>query len=564
MKNQIVSGMSIPNILVVDDIPANLKILDDILKSEGYKIRPVPNGELALRAVAKEKPDLILLDIMMPGMYGFEVCRRLKEDPGLKDIPVIFISVLGETANIVKALSLGGVDYINKPIQAEEVKARVDTHIKLYRLSNELRNLNATLELKVEERTQELREVNQNLEKNIQDLHKAKEEIIRSRDQATKANLAKSEFLSRASHELRTPMNAILGFAQLLNMGELNQKHKKGVSYILTSGQHLLSLIDELLDISGIESGKLSILPESVELNSIVAEMMVTIQPFANASNIQLEPLIAPAGKIHVMFDKKWLKQLLLNLLSNAVKYNKQGGSISVKTENRPINEKGIVFIRISVTDTGSGISSDDIPKLFAPFERIGAEKTNTQGNGLGLAMVKRIMDATEGSVGVESIVGEGSTFWIEIPYVENEVIPDGEDIAETERGHESVNKTGKILYIEDNGSNVELMQQILANSRPNIELITSIYGMQALQLAIHCKPDLVLLDLKLPDLQGDLVLKQLQENERTFMIPVVIVTAEAMPHKYSQLIKLGAKYYITKPFEVMNLLNIIDEFINE
>ena len=213
MKDDTRNSGDIPNILIVDDIGANLKLLDDILKTEGYKTRLVPEGARALLAAEKEKPDLILLDIMMPGIDGFEVCRRLKENPGLADIPVIFISALDDTVDVVRALSAGGVDYINKPFRAEEVKARVHTHLKLYRQGRELRDLNATLELKVEERTRKLSEVNDNLANNILDLNRAKDEIILSRDQAMKANLAKSEFLSRVSHELRTPMNAILGFA---------------------------------------------------------------------------------------------------------------------------------------------------------------------------------------------------------------------------------------------------------------------------------------------------------------------------------------------------------------
>ncbi|MEI6900346.1 MAG: ATP-binding protein [Bacteroidota bacterium] len=395
MKDDNLKSRYIPNILIVDDIVANLKLLDDILRPEGYKTRPVPGGMLALLAAENEKPDLVLLDIMMPGMDGYEGCRRLKENPGLSDIPVIFISALGNIDSIVKALAAGGVDYINKPFQAEEVKARVQTHLKLHKQSKELLDMNATLEVKVEERTQELREVNKNLEK---------------------ANLAKSEFLSRVSHELRTPMNAILGFAQLLDMGELNPKQKKGVSHILTSGKHLLGLINEVLDISGIESGKLSLLFENIEVNSIVSEMMETIQPQALSREIKIEPIDTPGNPIFVKTDRRLLKQVLINLLTNAVKYNRQGGTISIKTEILPREDEGTVSVRISIKDTGLGIESDDIPKLFVPFERIGAEKTETEGAGLGLTVVKKIIDALEGAVGVESEVGAGSTFWIELP----------------------------------------------------------------------------------------------------------------------------------------------------
>ncbi len=418
MKNQIESEQYIPNILVVDDVPANLKLLDDILKYEGYKTRPVPSGELALRAAEKEKPDLILLDIMMPGIDGFEVCRQLKENPSLKDIPVIFISALGDTVSVVRALATGGVDYINKPFQAEEVKARVNTHLMLHRQSKELQELNTNLELKVVQRTNEITEVNKNLEIKILEIKRAEEEIRKSRDEARKANSAKSEFPSHVSHELRTPMNVILGFAQLLDMGELNPKQKEGVSRILSSGNHLLELIDEVLDISGVESGKLSLLFEYVEINSFVAETMDSMQALAHSSQIKTELLNVPANPIYVKSDKKRLKKALLNVLDNAVKYNKEGGSISVKIEALSHDNKGTVPVRISIKDTGMGIKPDDIQKLFVPFNRLGAEKTHAASAGLGLTVAKKIIDALDGSVGVESIVGEGSTFWIDLPIV--------------------------------------------------------------------------------------------------------------------------------------------------
>jgi PAS domain S-box-containing protein len=246
----------------------------------------------------------------------------------------------------------------------------------------------------------------------------AEAEIIKSRDAANRANLAKSEFLSRMSHELRTPMNSILGFAQLLYLGELNPKQKKSVSHILNSGKHLLGLIDEVLDISRIESGRLSLLPEPVQLIGIITETIDTIRPLADARQLNMELANSPDNQLFVMADKKRLKQVLINLLNNAVKYNRQGGTILIKTESMPQDHAGNDFVRVSVTDTGLGILPDDLPKLFVAFERIGSENTHTEGTGLGLAVVKKIMDAMEGRVGVESIAGEGSTFWIDLPAI--------------------------------------------------------------------------------------------------------------------------------------------------
>jgi PAS domain S-box-containing protein len=429
-------------------------------------------------------------------------------------------------------------------------------------------------------------------------------EIIRSRDEANKANLAKSEFLSRMSHELRTPMNSILGFAQLLNMGELNPKQKKGIGHILTSGKHLLDLIDEVLDISRIESGKLSLMPEPVQLSSLIAEVMDTVLPMADSQHLKLELENSPSNQLFVMSDRKRLTQLLLNLLNNAVKYNKEGGAISVKTELLQRDVQGTALVRISVTDTGQGIAPDDIPKLFIPFERIGAEKTQTEGAGLGLAIVKKIVAAMEGSVGVESVVGEGSTFWIDLPVTGNQkswqdqkednskltsrLIEANHEIAfqieeKSKRAAELViikkehsdemkeilktgstgtAKTGTILYIEDNIQNAELVEEILEIHHPEIRLIIAMFGNQGIKLAINNLPDLILLDLGLPDLTGSDVLASLQANDQTKSIPVVVVTADATLQQIEKLMTAGAKDYLTKPLDIPMFLQVVDEWI--
>lgn len=398
----------------------------------------------------------------------------------------------------------------------------------------------------------------------ITDRKKAEDEIIMARHEADKANLAKSEFLSRMSHELRTPMNSILGFAQLLQMGELNPKQAKGVNHIRQSGKHLLDLINEVLDIARIEAGRISLTIEAIPVKKVMLEVIDLVRPLANVRNLTFEVINSQYDDVLIKADYQRLKQVVINLLNNAIKYNTDSGKIRIKTEMFQATEERDGYVRVSIIDTGIGIQSEDLSKLFKPFERIGAEKTATEGTGLGLAVVEKLMTAMGGLIGVESKVGEGSTFWIEFPHIENKVIPDSEDFSVTEKGKESVNKPGKILYIEDNSSNIYLVEQILAESRPKIELITSMTGKHAIQMALEFKPDLILLDLNLPDIQGDVVLTKLQVDEKTGMIPVVIVTADAMPHKFSKLINQGAKNYITKPFEVTNFLKVIDEFINK
>jgi PAS domain S-box-containing protein len=385
--------------------------------------------------------------------------------------------------------------------------------------------------------------------------------LISAKNEAEGANRAKSEFLSRMSHELRTPMNSILGFAQLLNMGELNPKQKKGIGYILSSGKHLLDLIDEVLDIARIESGKIVLAPEPILLSSLLAEMMDTVQPLANTWNLKLELENSSANQLFVMSDRKRLKQVLLNLLNNAVKYNREGGSITVKTEKLAVAGEGVVSARILISDTGPGIATEDIPKLFIPFERIGAEKTQTEGAGLGLAIVKKIIEAMEGSVGVESVVGRGSTFWLDLPAIENQKNWEVQQEVNSKL-RASLPKTGTILYIEDNLQNAELVKEIIDIHHPEIRLTISMSGNQGIKLAQENLPDLILLDLNLPDIAGSEVLAKLQEDDRTKLIPVVVITADATPQQIEKLMTAGAKDYLTKPLDIPMFLQVVDEWV--
>ena len=398
----------------------------------------------------------------------------------------------------------------------------------------------------------------------ITERKKAEEDLKKARQEADLANIAKSEFLSRMSHELRTPMNSILGFAQLLQMGDLNQRQKTGVRHILTSGNHLLNLINEVLDISRIEAGKISLSMEPVQLIGVIREMMDIVRPNVLEKQQTIEFIDSPANLMFVISDSKRLKQVLLNLINNAIKYNCSKGTVTIKTDLMPSEIPDTFKVRISVTDTGWGISAEDIPKLFKPFERIGAEKTETEGTGLGLAVVKKLMDAMSGIIGVESTPGVGSTFWIELPQCQSplEIIDKtGILLAETSK---SPSKTGTILYIEDNVSNIELVEQVLSTQRPHIRLITNKNGRLAMPLAIEYEPDLILLDLDLPDIHGTEVLRLLKDEEITRKIPVVIISADAMLHQVEKLMKAGAKNYLTKPLDLPLFLLTIDEWVGK
>lgn len=401
------------------------------------------------------------------------------------------------------------------------------------------------------------------LEIQNQEIMQQREEITLAKNEAEKSNFAKSEFLSRMSHELRTPMNSILGFAQLLQYGELNAGQKKGVNHILKSGKHLLDLINEVLDISRIEAGRLSLSIEPVQVNRVISEIVDIVKPIASDRQLTITYKNEHEDTFFVKADNKQLKQVLLNLLNNAVKYNVEYGLITVKVSRINHNNSTDYSYRISITDTGVGISEQNIPKLFTPFERIGQESSNIEGTGLGLAVTKKLIDAMNGQIGVESIKDKGSTFWIELPHCDSQ-IENTEKKLQLIKSETPHSKKGSILYIEDNPSNVELVEQILANQRPGIQLFSNPNGKLAVSLAINFSPDLILLDLNLPDIHGFDVINNLLSDERTKTIPVVIVSADAMPTQIQRLLNAGAKEYIAKPLNIVEFLNIIDKFLDK
>ena len=403
----------------------------------------------------------------------------------------------------------------------------------------------------------------------ITERKKNENELSKAKAEAEQANAAKSEFLSRMSHELRTPMNSILGFAQLMDMEELNPTHKKGVNQILKNGKHLLELINEVLDIARIETGRVTVSLEPVNIFDIILETIDIVRNLAEENQIMLESGASIVKGLFVKADHQRLKQVFLNLITNAVKYNRKGGSVKIECKIlKPVRSMEDAegrkenVIRISVIDTGRGIAQEYIEKLFNPFERIGAERTETEGTGLGLAISKKLIEAMSGKVGVESEINKGSTFWIELPQTESQK-DRFERVCEIEGPEAEITKLrGTILYIEDNLSNIQLVEQILETYRPSIKLITNIYGNNAVQFAIDYKPDLILLDLDLPDIHGSEVIKLLQAEPGTAEIPVIILSADAITKQIEQLMQTGAKDYLIKPIDVVHFLTVVDKWV--
>ena len=393
-------------------------------------------------------------------------------------------------------------------------------------------------------------------------LRQAKEEAERAREAAERANQAKSEFLSRMSHELRTPMNSILGFSQLLQRDDLAPTQARGVDHILKAGRHLLSLIDEVLDLARIEANRQSFSLEPVQVAAMLKESFMLIRPMAADRNCHLVEVLPEEAGFYVQADRQRLIQVFLNLFSNALKYNRPGGEVRVLAEARNA-DSGSEALRLGVRDTGPGIPADRMHELFVPFSRLGADSSGVEGTGLGLALSKRLVEAMGGRMWVDSVPGEGSTFWVELPLAE----PPAERTAPRWGRHEMQARPpasappATILYIEDNLANLGLIEAMV-ESRPEITLRSAIQGQMGVDLAREHTPDLILLDLHLPDISGEEVLHRLQDDPRTRSIPVIVLSADATPRQVERLRNAGARAYFTKPFDLDPLSEAIDEVL--
>ena len=386
-------------------------------------------------------------------------------------------------------------------------------------------------------------------------------ELVVARSTADQANLAKSEFLSSMSHELRSPLNAILGFAQLMETDAQKPTalQKARISQILQAGWHLLNLINEVLDLAVIESGKVSLSREAVSLSDVMTECRTMMEPQARKRGI-LMTFPRFENPIFVRADMTRLKQIVINLLSNAIKYNKDEGAVVVDcTVHAPDR------IRISVRDTGEGLSPEKLAQLFQPFNRLGQEAGGVVGTGIGLVVTKRLAELMEGTVGVESKPGKGSVFWCELTAsAAPQLKVVAREITVTSRpAHKSDSAARTVLYVEDNPANMELVEQLVARC-PDLQMLTAINGALGVELARAARPTVILMDINLPGISGVEALRQLRENPDTAHIPVIALSANAMPRDIAHGLEAGFFRYITKPIKVndfMSTLNLALEF---
>jgi signal transduction histidine kinase len=592
------------SILIVDDNPTNLEVLSETLINAGLQVAVAISGEEAIEQVKYHQPDLILLDIMMPGIDGFETCRRLQADPLIKDIPIIFMTALSDSEHKIQGLSLGSVDYITKPFYQEEVLARVQIHLKLrnltkvlekqnQRLKDEmiyrenaetaLRQLNKDLEKRVEERTQTISKVLQELQNVQAELIQKNQELeIRveertselkaAKEEADRANQSKSEFLANMSHEVRTPLNGILGYSQILeSYKDLPEKARKGIHIIHQCGVHLLTLINDILDFSKIEARRMQLYPTEFHFPSFlqsVTEMCSIRAEQKKISFIYQPDLQLPVG---VSTDEKRLRQVLINLLGNAVKFTDRGG-VTFKVEVLSVREtdslthlKPIIArtfkVRFKVEDTGVGITPEQLEKIFMPFEQVGSNHRQSEGTGLGLAISQKLLELMNSEIQVLSKPGEGSTFWFDL------------DIQESSEWQQSVRltqqgtiisfsgKKQKILVVDDRWENrsviVNLLQPI------GFEVYEATNGQEGLVKSLEVQPDLVIVDLVMPVMHGFEMIRKLRSLPDLKNSVIIASSASVFEADQYESFTAGADEFIPKPICAESLLEMLRSRLN-
>ncbi|MBD2180927.1 response regulator [Planktothrix sp. FACHB-1355] len=551
------TGTTRGNILIVDDTPENIEVLSATLRERGYAVRGAIKGGMAIRAARSVPPDLILLDIRMPEMNGYEVCEQLKTDEKTCEIPIIFISASDEVFDKVKAFTVGGEDYITKPFQVEEVLARVEHQLTIKKLQKQLQEQNQKLQQEVEQRRN-------------------------AEAAAAAASKAKSEFVANMSHELRTPLNSILGFTEIINRdSSLSNEVRENLKIISRSGKHLLELINDVLDLSKIEAGIIALNESNFDLYRLLDNIEETLHLKVEQKKLQMRFYISSDVPQYIKTDEKKLRGCLINLLGNAIKFTEKGNvTLRVRVDDSSPSTGNDFRLLFAVADTGPGIAPDEMEKLFEAFVQTETGRKSAEGTGLGLTITRKYVQLMGGDITVESILGQGSTFKFNIKFKEadsSEVImqPIQQVI-----GLEPNQKAYRILVADDTKDNrllvVKLLQPI------GFEVREAANGQQAVEVWENWQPHLIWMDTRMPVLNGVEAIKQIRakekESKRGFEAAngkeklisgnyqpktiIIALTASVFEERRGDILAAGCNDFVSKPFQKEVIFQKLAEYL--
>lgn len=587
---------SLGTILVVEDSPTIMQLIKTVLEEDGYKVYCASSGEEAIEKVTLNHPDLILLDIIMPGINGYETCARIKKYKGGEETPIIFMSVLGKTFNKVKAFESGAVDYVMKPIDTQELLSRVHTHLTIKKLQDELKDANLNLEQRIRLRTTQLTETNLQLQREISERRQAQEslniahaelekkiadrtaELKSAKEKAEAASLAKGAFLANMSHEIRTPINGIIGFTYLIRNSDLSERQSEQIKYIELSCEHLLSVINDILDLSKIEAGQLKLEMSKFHLPTIVQTVIETLTPNSLEKKLALNCTIEPSVPQYLIGDPTRLRQILFNLIYNAIKFT-GAGEVCLRCEEKKHTNKSVT-LQFSVSDTGIGLSKEKFDQIFERFAQANMNVMSQYGGtGLGLSISKQLVELMGGDIWVDSVPGQGSQFNFTVKFhvhhQKPKTIP-ASVCAGIERtagkvksapGHHGGQRSKgnhtpenhicflnthplNILLVEDNDINRKMAANILEKMGQNVT--TAVNGAVALNMIKKRNFDIVFMDVQMPVMDGMEATERVRDWEELSgrHTPIIAMTAHAMQGDSEKFLAAGMNDYLSKPFE--------------